>query len=102
MYESWFVAATMMTAPTRKTALESCSAHFRPIFSVTASHVNIRSYPPMLGVFILRKQKMAPKKAPAWNDAVILLEILFASEPYTLKSRMKLSRAIVVPTNAES
>lgn len=50
----------------------------------------------------LRKQKMAPKKAPAWKEAVMLLEMLLAWEPRMLKSSLKLSLAIVVPMKAES
>lgn len=50
----------------------------------------------------LRKQKIAPKKAPAWKEAVMLLEMLLAWEPRTWKSSLKLSLAIVVPMKAES
>jgi hypothetical protein len=45
---------------------------------------------------------MAPKKAPAWKEAVMLLDMLLAWEGTTLKSLLKLSRAMVVPIKAES
>jgi len=45
---------------------------------------------------------IAPKKAPAWKVAVMLLEISAESSGLMLKSRLKLSRAMVVPIKAES
>jgi hypothetical protein len=45
---------------------------------------------------------MAPKKAPAWKEAVMLLDISLAAGPSMLKSSLKLCLAIVVPMKAES
>lgn len=45
---------------------------------------------------------MAPKKAPAWNADVMLLDTLFAVEDVIAKSSLKLVRAMVVPMKAES
>lgn len=84
IYESWLVAAVIRTAPTTKMTELTSSAHFRPTRSV------------------IRKQNMAPKKAPAWNAEVMLLEMLFATSSVILKSLLKLSLAIVVPMKAES
>lgn len=84
IYESWLLAAVIRTAPTTKMTELTSSAHFRPTRSV------------------IKKQNMAPKKAPAWNAEVMLLEMLFASSPVMLKSLLKLSLAIVVPMKAES
>lgn len=98
------VAAVMMIAPTRKTTLEMKSAHFRPTFSVTISpsqHL-AASEDSKSSCGILKKQKMAPKKAPAWNVDVILLEMLLASAGEMSKSLLKLARAIVVPMKAPS
>ncbi len=49
-----------------------------------------------------KKQKIAPKKAPAWKVDVILLEISAASDSTMLKASTKLWRAMVVPIKAES
>lgn len=84
IYESWLVAAVIRTAPTTKMTELTSSAHFLPTRSV------------------IKKQNMAPKKAPAWNAEVMLLEILFATEAVIPKSLLKLSLAIVVPMKAES
>lgn len=84
IYESWLVAAVIRTAPTTKMTELTSSAHFLPTRSV------------------IKKQKMAPKKAPAWNAEVILLEMLLATSSVMLKSLLKLSLAIVVPMKAES
>jgi hypothetical protein len=108
MKDSWFVAAVIRMAPRRKTTLAVISAHFRPIFSVTALFVYqlVLQYTQrkvsIIALNVLKKQKMAPKKAPAWKEAVMLLDIFLASEATTLKSLLKLSRAMVVPIKAES
>jgi hypothetical protein len=71
-------------APTTKMKTLSWRAHLRPIHSVK------------------KKQKMAPKKAPAWKAEVMLLEISLACSGSIPKSALKLGRAIVVPIKAES
>lgn len=78
------MAAVIRTAPTVKMTELHSRAHFRPTRSV------------------IRKQNMAPKKAPAWNAEVMLLEMLLATSSVMLKSLLKLSLAIVVPIKAES
>lgn len=104
MFDRECVAAVMIMAPTRKTTLEMKSAHFRPTFSVTVSpgQYLVQIYVSESSCGLLKKQKMAPKKAPAWNADVMLLEMLLASAGEMLKSLLKLARAIVVPMNAPS
>lgn len=51
---------------------------------------------------IRRKQMMAPKKAPAWKVDVMLDEMSAECSGLMLKSVLKLCRAMVVPTKAES
>ena len=74
----------MTMAPTMKMRTLICKAHLRPIFSVRG------------------RQKSAPKNAPAWKADVMLLEMLLAWAAVTLKSVLKLWRAMVVPMKAES
>lgn len=45
---------------------------------------------------------MAPKKAPAWNADVMLLEMSAAALALMLNDALKLALAMVVPMNAES
>lgn len=45
---------------------------------------------------------MAPKKAPAWKVDVMLDEMSAECSGLMLKSVLKLCRAMVVPTKAES
>lgn len=85
----------------RKMATLAWRAHFRPTFSVTVDKINYKCVS-QRRTHLRRKQKMAPKKAPAWKAEVILLEMSAASFLLMLKSVLKLSRAMVVPTKAES
>ena len=50
----------------------------------------------------LKKQNNAPKNAPAWKTEVMLLETALLLDLVIWKSARKLSRAMVVPTKAES